>query len=67
MPATHLPSNYTGIYNDKSTKTINIQNQEKSQNAGEGSNRKLKVVVDYDGHAIDLNQPYSDHVENKSN
>jgi len=64
--ATHVPSNYFGVYYEKSNETINVQNQESNQNAGEGSGQDIKIVVDYDGHPIDLNKLYCDQDENEN-
>jgi len=55
---THLPSNYRGIYvHVIAIEDKNVQNQEKNQNAGEGSSQEFHVARDNDGHEIDLNLP----------
>jgi len=46
---------------------MNVENQEATQNAGQGSSRESNVVVDCDGHAIDLNQPYGNQDVNENN
>jgi len=56
LPAIHLPSDYVGVFKEAmSNEDINVQNQERSQNAGEGSSRSVNVALDNDGHEIDLN------------
>jgi len=59
VSAIHLPSNYAGLFkNDNmSHEEMNVQNQENNQNAGEGSSRLSKEVLDSDGHVINLNLP----------
>jgi len=58
MPANKLPSKYRGIFMDTMlNEDMNIQNQERSRNAGEGSRREFVVVLDNDGQDIDLNFP----------
>jgi len=60
IPATRLPSNYSGhipiqiIPNEE----MNVQKQGKNQNAGEGCSKLYKVVLDSDGQEIDLNKRY---------
>lgn len=57
-PATHLPSNYRGIYGHfVLNEDKNFENQEKNQNAEEGSSREVHVIRDNDGNEIDLNFP----------
>jgi len=60
QPAKGLPSNYAGYNVDHtvSSEVTNIQDQDRNENADEGSVKIFKVVMDNDGHEIDLNKPY---------
>jgi len=69
VSASRLPSNYAGFFsgNFNFGKEINAENQEETQYAREGCSRELDLAVDYDGHFIDLNQPYKDEGKNQRN
>jgi len=59
-PATHFPSNYSGVFvHSTFNEDNNVQNQDKNQNAGEGSSREFQVNRDFDGYEIDLNFPHT--------
>jgi len=58
VPATHLPSNYPGIFIENIlNEDMNVQAHKRKRHASEGSSRELYVAADFDGHDIDLNLP----------
>lgn len=58
LPATHIPSNYPGIFMENIVNNgENVQNHKRKRHAEEGSSRDFHIAADYDGQDIDLNKP----------
>jgi len=56
QPSEGLPSDYAGFYVGH---TMNVQNQDRIENAGKGSSQMFNVVLDNEGQEIDLNISYN--------